>query len=508
MGTITSLGIASGINSNSIVSQLVALEKAPLTQLQATATVDNTKISTFGQMQSQFSALADAANALIPASAWDAMTASSSNQAAATISVTPNAGATASAFTLNVDRLAAAQQTVSAGIGATTPVGAGTMTIQLGSWVQGNASATPPTSTTFTPSATAAAVNVTVSATDTVSTIAAKINAANAGVTATVFNDGTSDHLLLTSTSTGVVNGYQITTTDSSGNPITSSTGLGQFAFDPTQASDANSGAYGMAASGNPVTYAQDASARVNGMTVTSATNTLANNIPGVTINLLATTTTNFGATNQADNPVQLAVSQDVTGVVSNVSAFVTAYNTLITNLDSTTAYDSTTNTPSLFQGDGSIVGLENILYNMVGANGGGSSVYKNLSACGIQVQNDGTLAIDSTTLAAAANNGNQMQLAFSNDTGNAATDGFAVNFNNFCSGALLAGGLVYNKAAALKDALDQNTADQADVDAQAAAVQTRLTAQYVALDATMASLNALSAYVTQQVTTWNKTSS
>jgi len=494
MGTITSLGIASGIDSNSIVSQLVALEKIPLTQLQAAATVDKAEISAFATMQSQFSALADAANAMVPASAWDAMTASSSNEAAATISVTPNSGATASAFTLNVDQLATAQQTVSGAVTTGSAVGAGTLTIQLGTWTQANASATPPTSESFAASGSAAAVNIAVTSSDTVATIAAKINAANCGVTATDFNDGTSDHLLLTSQNTGVASGYQVTATDSSGNAITNGTGLGTLVFDPPTVTDSN-----------PVTYAQNASARVNGMTVTSATNTLTNNIPGVTINLLATTTTNFGASNAVDNPVQLAVSQDVTGVVANVSTFVSAYNTLITNLTDSTAYDATTNTPSLFQGDGSIVGLENILYNMVGANSGGSSVYKTLSSCGIQVQNDGTLAIDSTTLAAAANNGNQMQLAFTANTGNAATDGFAVNFGDFCSGALLAGGLVYNKAAALTDVLDQNKADQADVDSQAAAVQTRLTAQYVALDATMSSLNALSAYVTQQVTSWDK---
>ena len=520
MGTISSLGIASGIDSNSIVSQLVALEKMPLTALQAAATIDNAQITAFGKMQSEFSALATAANAMVPASAWDAMTARSSNSAAAAITVTPNGGAVPSSFTLNVDKLASTQQTVSSGITTGTAVGAGTLTIQLGTWTQGNSTATPPTNTTFA-SAGSAAVNITVSATDTVATIAAKINAAGAGVTATDFNDGTSDHLLLSSQNSGVSNGYKITAADSSGNPVTNGTGVSQLAFDPTNyvsttsagggttsTLDPNSGAYGMAASGNPVTYAQNAQARINGMVVTSASNTLSTNIPGVTITLAGVTTANLGTSSQTDNPVTLAITQDVTGVVANVSTFVSAYNTLITDMTTNTAYDAATNTPSLFQGDGSIVGLDNLLQTMVGATSTGSSVYQRLSDVGVQVQADGTLSINTTTLAAAANNGTEMQKAFSTKTGNAATDGFAVRFGDFCSGALVAGGLVSTKAAALQAVLTQNTTDQATINTKAAQVKTRLQAQYTALDTQMASLNALNSYVTQQVTTWNKATS
>ncbi len=64
MATISSPGIGSGIDVSSIVSQLVALDKAPLTQLQATATTTQTKLSTYGTIKSQVSALSDAASKL------------------------------------------------------------------------------------------------------------------------------------------------------------------------------------------------------------------------------------------------------------------------------------------------------------------------------------------------------------------------------------------------------------------------------------------------------------
>jgi len=63
----------------------------------------------------------------------------------------------------------------------------------------------------------------------------------------------------------------------------------------------------------------------------------------------------------------------------------------------------------------------------------------------------------------------------------------------------------VVSKADALQKQLDTNTAEQTRVNDRAAAVEARLRKQYSALDAKMASLTALNAYVAQQVTTWNQ---
>ncbi|MBK7655528.1 MAG: hypothetical protein IPJ18_10875 [Betaproteobacteria bacterium] len=50
-------GIGSGLDIKSIVSQLVALEKQPLVQLQTKAVGIQAKLSAFGQIQSQISNL-------------------------------------------------------------------------------------------------------------------------------------------------------------------------------------------------------------------------------------------------------------------------------------------------------------------------------------------------------------------------------------------------------------------------------------------------------------------
>jgi flagellar hook-associated protein 2 len=123
----------------------------------------------------------------------------------------------------------------------------------------------------------------------------------------------------------------------------------------------------------------------------------------------------------------------------------------------------------------------------------------------GIAFQRDGTLSIDSVKLGAAANNGNALQQLFTTNTNNPLTNGFAVKFAAFSRGAMSSFGMLSNEASALQKQLDSNGKDQDKVNQHVATVQAQLQKQYSALDAQMGSLTALSAYVTQQVTLWNK---
>jgi flagellar hook-associated protein 2 len=352
---------------------------------------------------------------------------------------------------------------------------------------------------TFSPSATSSDVVIDVLATDTVATLAAKINSANGGVVATTFNDGSQDRLLLRSKETGVAAGFRVQTSEVD-NTNTDATGLSRFAYDPA------AGAYGAAAVGLTVQSGEDAKARINGLAVTSGSNTLASNIPGVTINLLATTTTNYnnvGGT-EAKSTVTMSVSEDVTVAVKNVNNFITAYNALASNLSELTKYDEATKTPGLFQGDASMLGIQSVLRNMVGSMSSGSA-YKRLSDVGIERQLDGTLSLNTVRFSTAANNGTELQKLFITNNSNTLTDGFALKFKNFAAGALATGGSVVSKSAALQKKLDLNGVEQTRVNDRAAAVEARLRKQYSALDAKMASLSALNAYVAQQVTTWNQ---
>ncbi len=487
MATISSTGIGSGLDVNSIVTQLVALEKQPLTSLALKATNVKAQISAFAEIQSQFAALTDVASRISVASTWGARNASSSNTSAATIAATGSANATT--FRLDVDQLAQQQSVSSAAVAPGTPPGAGKLTLQLGNWAASDGS--------FTPGA-AVSVEVAVLATDTLAVIASKINGTNAGVVATVFNDGTKERLLLSSKTTGKDAGFRVQASDSGGVAITSNTGLGQLAFDP------KTGAFGMASATIPVQYGQDAKARINGLAVSSATNTLTDNIPGVTIKLLTTTTTSYGLPAEVKSPLTMAISEDVTPAVKNVNDFVTAYNTLNKSLTELTKYSAATKTAGLFQGDSSVVGLQNILRSMVGSSSLGASSQR-LSNMGLERQLDGSLTINTSKLSTAANNGTTLQQLFTTNNNDPMTNGFALKFRDLGRGVATSGGSVHSKVAALQKNLDLNAAEQTKVNDRASLFEARIRKQYSALDSQMASLNALNAYVTQQVTAWNK---
>ncbi|MBV2163096.1 MAG: flagellar filament capping protein FliD, partial [Comamonas sp.] len=85
---------------------------------------------------------------------------------------------------------------------------------------------------------------------------------------------------------------------------------------------------------------------------------------------------------------------------------------------------------------------------------------------------------------------------------------GIAVNFKNFTDKLLSFDGTLNTKTDSLERTLKSNTAEQDKVNKRAEALETRLYAQYSALDVKMSSLNALNSYVSQMVTTWNNSKS
>lgn len=468
--TISSIGVGSGLDVKSIVSQLVAIEKQPLQQLQTTAAKFQTQLSLYGTIKSQVSALGDAAALLAGASGWNTQKATSSNTAA--VGVTVGATAVPAALTVSVQQLAQAQSTASLGIAAGTAAGAtGTLSIQLGSWA----------GAAFTAGATAA-IAVTVGATDTVSTIAGKINAANAGVTATVLSDGTNDRLVVQSTSSGAAAGFSIAAT---GNAALSAYGFTNSTATAPSATSMFMGQAGL-----------NALATVNGVALVSATNNMANVIPGVSLQLTQTTTA----------PVNITVANDLTVVQKNIQSFVDAYNALNQTLSDATKYTAATKTGGPLQGDSSTLGLKNVLSSILGSSSVGST-FARISEAGLERQTDGSLKINQTKLTSAMQNLGNLQNLFTTNNSNASTNGFGLKVRDFARAMIAFDGQVTHKSAALQGSIDRNSKDQDNVNLHASVVEAMLNKQYSALDTQMATLTSLSSYMTSQIAQWNKSS-
>lgn len=470
MATISSLGVGSGgLDTKSIVAQLVALEKAPMAGIQLKAATVNARISAFGQIKSLMSTLSDAASSLNSLTTFNAVTATSSDSTAVT--ATAIGGTTANSFSVKVDSLAKAQSTASA---ALLPVGgalgAGTLRLQLGKWTVVPAS--------FTPQAGVAAVDITVSATDTVTDIASKINGAGAGVTATVLNDVSGQRLLLRSGSTGENAGFQLTVpVDADGAPADAA-GLSRLVADSS------------------IQYAENARIQINGIAVSSSTNKFADVVSGVTLTAVA----------PSSAAAQIDVGANKSVVTDAINKFVAAYNKVNAAINELTKFDPASKATGMLQGDSTAIGLQNALRGILQSTTSGSA-YSRLADIGISQQLGGDLEVDAVKLASALANGDEVKKLFKNDNGSALTNGVALKFANFAKGLLATDGLFSSKDASLKRSLDLNSKAQEALNAKVARVEKDLTRRYSALDVQLSSLSALSAYVSQQVVQWNKPS-
>ncbi len=468
MATMSSPGIGSNLDVKSIVTQLVALERKPLEKLQLAATTVQTKISVFGQIKSLVSALSDAISKLSSITGWNGVSASSSDTASVTASAI--GGTQPTAFSVEVQTLAKAQSTYSMPLlpvgGA---IGAGTLRLSIGEWA----------GAVFT-AGRGAPVDLTISATDTVSDIASKINGANAGVTATVLSDASGERLLLSGKATGAAAGFQLSvTSDSDGDPA-DALGLSRL----VNGSVTNQAAV-------------NAAATINGIPVTSATNTFASSVSGVT----------FTAVKQTTAPVTITIAKDTSTVRKNIEDFVKAYNDINGVLNEATKYDQATKTGGLLQGDSTTLSLQGALRAAVQPVSTGSSVFQRLSDVGIGALRGGNLEIDSSKLGKALENMDELKALFSTTTPGSA-EGIGVRLKGLTQTLLASDGYFKRKDDSLKRSLDNNARDQTRVNEKATRVEAALNRRYSALDVQLTSLNSLNTYLTQQITQWNRSTS
>jgi flagellar hook-associated protein 2 len=240
---------------------------------------------------------------------------------------------------------------------------------------------------------------------------------------------------------------------------------------------------------------ARDTLATINGVQVKSANTTFADAIDGVTLTVGQVTTA----------PVEVSIKRDTAGARSNITAFVDSYNALNNALAAMTRYNPADKSAGTLQGDSTAVGLQSALRQLVGGMGTPGGTFGRLSDLGVQFQADGTLKVDATKLDAAMSQPDAVKAFFATDEAGTASDGMAVRIKDFATGMLGVDGLFATKTQSLQGAVKRNSADQERVVERASRREEQLLAQYNRLDANLGKLNALSTYVNQQVTMWNK---
>ena len=377
---ISSAGIGSGLDVESIVTSLMAIEKKPLTAVTTQKTAYQSQISAYGTLKSSLSTFQTAVSALATASKFNAQTVTSGNTSVFT--ATANGTAALGDNAIKVSQLAKSQKLTFTGTSnVADTIGTGTLTISFGTYNPSTAVA-PILPNTFTANSAKTDVSITIdSSNNTLSGVRDAINSSNSSVSATIVNDGTTNHLVITSKDTGEVNTLKITTTDSDGNN-TDGAGLSQLAYDPTATAGNGKNMTEMQA-------AKNALLNIDGIDVVKASNTITDAIDGVTLNLLSTST----------DSVNLSVASNTDSVKASVTAFVDAYNKLDTSMRSLTKYDSTGKNSGALLGDATtrsvITQIKSVMTNAINSSGSLTT----LNQIGVSFQATGQLALDSTKL-------------------------------------------------------------------------------------------------------------
>lgn len=372
---VSAPGVGSGLDVNSIVSQLMASERLPLTALESREKAYNQKLSAFGQVRSTLATFQTALQGL-SSSKFQALSATASDSKV--LSASAGGNATPASYQIEVQQLAQQHKLASTGYATTDDVvGSGTLNIQFGTYDSG--------ANTFTANGDKATKSITLSpASNTLAGIRDTINAANAGVTATLVNDGSAagNRLVLTSTDSGAANSLKISVTDDDGNAVDGS-GLSALAYDPTAAA-------GSGKNLGQVAAARDALLSIDGIAVAQSSNTVKSAIEGVTLNLAQT---NVG------QALTLAVSRDTEAIKKSVQAFVDAYNSASGTLKKMTAFNGVGAQNGALLGDATTRAIQTQMRGMLNTAVDSGGAFTTLSQIGVSFGSDGTLSLDSVRL-------------------------------------------------------------------------------------------------------------
>ncbi len=479
MAALSSLGVGSGLDAESIVTKLAALERNPETAIKETNTKLNTQVSTWGKLQSSFSSLKDAANALNASSFWDATTATSSDDN--TVGVSTGSATSAGSYSIAVKSLASSQYVASqAYASGTSKVGQGTLRIELGNYASDNL--TPP-AVTLNAKAAASAVDITIGpGDDTLEKIRDRINSANAGVSASLVHDAAGSRLVIRGAS-GETNAFKISVAEDSTSP-----GLSALAYDAST---------GGASAMTRTQAASNAQATINGLGVTSESNTLNSVVDGLSLTLKQVSST----------PVTVDVTKDTESMNKGITAFMTAYNDVVSTIRVQSMYDPSSKTGGPLQGDTTARGLLMQMRNLVSSTTSASSVFSRLPDIGIDIATDGTLSANNTKLnAALSDNTSELKKFFSNaDDTDTSQNGMAQLIGKMSSQALGNDGPISSRTTGLNATIKRNQNKIDSIEAKAAKTEARLRTQYTDLDTNMGKLSGLSSYMTAQLAALSK---
>ncbi len=452
---LSAAGIGSGLDVDSIVSQLMTFERRPLVSLQNQLTDIDARVSAYGELKSALATFQSAMKDLSTPAALKVFTTTSGNDEVFTASATSTAAA--SSFQIDVVRLAERHKFASAEMLDTDTIGGknnDALNIQVGS---------DPANT----------LTVDLSTASTLGDIRDAINtdAANPGVTATlVFGNDGNQKLVLTARDSGAENALTISSSGLSnpGNGNGNGNGAGtDFGFQEINNIGGN-------------TALLDAEISVDGYSVTRASNTIDDVITGVTLDL-----------HNADPgiPYTLDIARDTAAVAESVQAFADAYNGMMTSID--TLRDKGLAT------DSALFSIERGLRGVINTPASGlSSGYAYLAQIGVTFSREGIMTVNTAAVESVlVNNFNAVSELFSTDG-----QGFANRLDTQVDGWLDIDGLINGRTDGLDSQKRLLQTREQSLEYRMGQIEAGLYAQFTRLDTLLGNMQGTSDYLGQQL--------
>ena len=447
MATSSISGLASGLDTATIITQLMQLEAIPQSRLKTQQSTQRTALTALQSLNTDLVSLATRAEALARPATWQTLRATtSSSDITATLGTSP----TVTRIDVKVDQLAVNHQLAFASAAALTDAVAGTA-VRL---------------TTHD-----GVVHDLTTGGGTLGEVVTAINASTAqtGVTATAVRVGTGSYrLLVQSSATGKDTDFTPTSTD------------------------------GSALLGGATTR-DGADAQVSlglGITASSSTNTFTDLVPGLSLTLSSSA--------EVGTTTTVTVAQDPSSAQASVKALVDQLNGLLTTIDTRTAYGTGTTGKGVLAGDAAARGVRDKLLSTVFGTGTTS-----MAGIGIQTDRYGKLVLDEAAFAKAyVADPAAVAAQFTRGTA-PATPGWAARLQDVAKAASdPVSGTVTSAVTGRQSTIDQLGDDIDAWDLRLELRRTSLTRQYTALETALSTLQSQGSWLSSQISSLGSASS
>lgn len=438
-------GLASGLDTNTIIDKFVLLRSVALTQLQKHQAGAQTKVSTLADVTSRIAALETAARALSSGGVLGT-TALSKNSS---FSAVPGTGAVAGEYSVQVQTLAQSAKARSQPFGIDGLVRGGTLALT----VQGQS------------------YGVTIADGSSLNEVASALRQSGAPISAVVLNDGTNLYLSISSVKTGF--------------PV------GGAAADALSIVETSTGTAGQPLGATLFQPAQNATFLVDGLQFTRQANQVGDAIPGTSLTLAA----------QGGPAENLSMAYDAGATSAKLKTFVDAYNGVMSVVQKQLAVTPQTDRSATLSGDLSIRSLQARLQSLISTSVSGLSTVRTLADLGVKTNRDGSLQVDAGTLSSAIARDPSAVNAMFSTAGSGLAALTATLANNFTRAG---DGILTVRSKSLADGVKEMDTQAARLQSALDSYRALLVAQFTAMEKLVSGLKNSSTFLTAASNTSN----